>query len=163
MKDPLPKENLAGVIYQIPCWCTLGKCRGAWRPETKTAGMHAQRGIPGSLPLRSFNGISRPSRLGWDDGARQGHLAYTAEGKGGITPRENFANTRLNWDRGYELPGCWNATMKSEARLGVVANCTGTNVIVSLCSQPHGRASAASLPIKIQHFRTSLHSCPEDD
>ena len=34
------------------------------------------------------------------------------------------ANTRLNCDGGYELPGCWIATMK---KLGGGANRAGTN------------------------------------
>ena len=34
------------------------------------------------------------------------------------------ANTRLNHDGGYELPGCWIATMK---KLGGGANRTGAN------------------------------------
>ena len=52
------------------------------------------------------------------------------------------ANTRLNHDEGYELLGCWIATMK---KLGGGANCAGANHVgasASTSSPSHMGAQA---------------------
>ena len=44
----------------------------------KSIGMHARRGIV--CHCGASMGSATPSRLGWDEGAGQGHWAYPAEG-----------------------------------------------------------------------------------
>ena len=71
------------------------------------------------------------------------------------------ANNRLNCDKGYELPGCWIATMKKLGG-GVSSSHASTNCL-DLCTGPHTCASSGATPINCHHFHTSLHHCPEYD
>ena len=58
------------------------------------------------------------------------------------------ANTRLNRDRGYELPGCWIATMN---KLGGGANCADANHVGTIASTSAvGRTGAR---VQAQHSR----------
>ena len=69
-------------------------------------------------------GSATPSRLGWDEGARQATRPVQLKVKEALQIERTPANTRLDRDGGYELPGCWIATMK---KLRGRANRTGTN------------------------------------
>ena len=95
-------------------------------------------------------------------GAEVGALAPTWLVPALLAPPPNFymdpripANTRLNHDGGYVLPGCWITIMK---KLGGGANRAGTyHVGASASTSAPGHTGAASTPIKHQHFCTSLH------
>ena len=56
------------------------------------------------------------------------------------------ASNRLNRDGGYELPGCWTATMKKLVGQGQ------PRWRSTLCTQPHGRAIAVATPIRAPPF-----------
>ena len=76
VKDPLPKEKLAGVVYHIPCQCGkvyVWETQRRLKTRAKEHRMHAQRGIPEVCHYRASVGSATPSRLGWDKGAEQGH------------------------------------------------------------------------------------------
>ena len=72
-------------------------------------------------------------------------------------------NNRLNHDEGYELPGCWIATVKKLGG-GVSSSRASANRISAWTSaQDRTCASSGAMPVNCHHFRTSLHFCPEDD
>ena len=66
-------------------------------------------------------------------------------------------NKRLNRDEGYELPGCWIATVK---RLGggvssSRASANRVSAYTSARTGPHARASSGATPINCHHFSFS--------
>ena len=98
------------------------------------------------------------------------------------------ANNRLNHDRGYELPGqTFLCTPPRESVWGIVhiwcvaVECMTRSIIVHIhydmkklrgetssgripvLGRVHAHACTSSAPIKLQHFDTSLHYCPEDN
>ena len=68
-------------------------------------------------------------------------------------------------DRGYELLGCWIATMKNLGG-GVSSSCASANCISALTSAPDRTACARKLRSHAYKLPSSLHLtllCPEDD
>ena len=75
VKDPLPKMELADVVYLTPCRCDmvrymLGEHRGTWKHRLKNTRMHVIRGTRRSLPLWSISGISNTKWNGKTLGCR---------------------------------------------------------------------------------------------
>ena len=62
-------------------------------------------------------------------------------------------NNRLNCDEGYELPGCWIATVKKIGG-GVSSSCASANRISAWTSAPDRMCTQASraMPINCHHF-----------
>ena len=105
VNDPLPKEKLACVVYQIPCQC--GKVYvGETQRRLETRVKEHQVDWDAT---RVLDRAARPVQLKVKEAL---HIEKTPE------------NNKLNRDGGYELPGCWIATMK---KLGGGGNCASTN------------------------------------
>ena len=110
MKDPLPKEKLAGVVYQIPCQC--GK---VYVGET-------QRHLETRVKDACTKGKSAFTEHQWDqqhqvdwDGTRMLDRAtrpIQLNIKEALHIERTPANTRLNRNGGYVLPSCWITTIK---------------------------------------------------
>ena len=78
VKDPLPKEKLACVVYQIPCKCGKVYIGETQRCLVMRVKEHrdtcTKKGVYLEVCHRgALMGLATPSRLGWDEGAGQGH------------------------------------------------------------------------------------------
>ena len=76
MKDPLPKEKLAGVVYQIPYQCGtvyVGETRRRLEMRVKEHRDAYTKGYLEFCHRGASMGSAIPSRLGWNEGAGQGH------------------------------------------------------------------------------------------
>ena len=84
--------------------------------------------------------------------------------------RRALQQQELNRDGGYELPGCWVATMQEEVRKHACMQDQPHALVLrphagSALNRMHVRAGSGATPVNCHHFRTSLHFqvCPEDD
>ena len=108
VKDPLPMEKLARVVYQIPCQCGkvyVGETQRRLETQVKEHKDACSKGHAA--------GSTTHYRLGGNQGARQGHKACSAAGKGSLVHSENpyEQQAQLRW--GLRVTrGCWIATMK---------------------------------------------------
>ena len=82
----------------------MGKCKGAWN-----TGMHATREIHEVCHC----GASQQHQVNWDKTRVLDRTARPIQlkVKEALHIQRTPANNRLNRDGGYELPGCWIATM----------------------------------------------------
>ena len=123
VKDPLPIEKLAGVVYQIPCQCGkvyVGETQRRLKTRVKEHKDACSKGHAEKSAIAE-HAWDQQHTIDWEDtkvldkATRPVQLLV----KEALCIQRTPANNRLNRDGGYELPGCWIATMK---KLGGGAN-----------------------------------------
>ena len=123
VKDPLPIEKLAGVVYQIPCQCGkvyVGETQRRLETRVKEHKDACSKGHAEKSAIAE-HAWDQQHTIDWEDtkvldkATRPVQLLV----KEALYIQRTPANNRLNRDGGYELPGCWIATMK---KLGGGAN-----------------------------------------
>ena len=116
MKDPLPKEKLAGVVYQIPCQCGkvyVGETLRCLKTRVKEHRDACNNGYTEKSAIAEHQ-WDQQHQVKWEDirvldrATRPVQLKV----KEALHIQTTPANNSLNKDGGYELPGCWIATMK---------------------------------------------------
>ena len=88
VKDPLPKEKPAGVVYQIPCQCGkvyVGETQRRLETRVRASGCMQQGGHVEVCHSRAPVEPATPSGLGRNQSAGQGHQTCPAKGKGSLT------------------------------------------------------------------------------
>ena len=94
--------------------CMSGKHRGAWRRELKNTGMHATRETQGIKSAIAEHQWDQQHQVNWE-GTRvldRASRPIQLRVKEALYIQKTPTNNRLNRDEGYELPGCWIATVK---------------------------------------------------
>ena len=116
VKDSLPKEKLAGVVCQIACQCGkvyVGKTQ--WRLETRVK-EHRDTCNKGDTwkSVIAEHQSDQQHQVDWDATRVLDRAARPVQLKVEevLHIERTRANNGLNRDGGYELPGCWIATMK---------------------------------------------------
>ena len=132
VKDPLPKEELAGVVYQIPASvvrCVLGNTE-ARRNEHKDA-------YKGQSAIAEHQ-WDQQHQVKWEDTRVLDRATRPVQlmVKEALHIHKTPANNRLNTEEGYELSSGWIATIK---KLGGRFSSSHANVncISALTSAPH--------------------------
>ena len=128
VKDPLPKEKLAGVVYQIPCQCGkvyVGETQRRLETRVKEHRNACNKGDTWKSAIAEHQ-WDQQDQVDWDatrvlDRATR---PVQLKVKESLHIERTPANNRLNRDEGYELPGCWIATMN---KLGGGGNHASTN------------------------------------
>ena len=116
VKDPLPKEKQAGVGYQIPCQCGkvyVGKTQRYLETRVKEHRDACTKGDTWKSAIAEHQ-WDQEHQVDWD-GTRvldRASRPIPLKLKEALHIKRTPANTRLIRNRGYELPGCWIATMK---------------------------------------------------
>ena len=121
VKDPLPKEKLAGVVYQIPCQCGkvhVGETQRRLETRVKEHRDACNKRHVEVCHSRVPVGPATPSGLGRNQSAAR---PVQLKVKEVLHIERTPANNRLNRDEDYELPGCWIA------KLGGGGNSASTN------------------------------------
>ena len=139
VKDPLPKEKLAGVVYQIPCQCGkvyVGETQRrleTWVKEHRDA---CNKGHTGKSAIAEHQ-WDQQHQENWEDTRVLDRAARPVQlmVKEALHIQKTPANNRLNRDGGYELPGCWIATMKKLGG-GVSASRTDASCVSASTSAP---------------------------
>ena len=126
MKDPLPNEKLAGVVYQISCQCGkvyVGETQRRLETRVKERRDACNKGDTWKSAIAEHHWDQQ--QVEWDAtrvldrAARPVQLKVKEALHIEMTP----ANNRFNRDGSYKLPGCWIATKK----LGGGGKCASTN------------------------------------
>ena len=116
VKDPLPKEKLAGVVYQIPCQCGkvyAGETQRCLETQGKEHRDACNKGDTGKSAIAEHQ-CDQQHQVNWEDTRvpdRASRLVQLRV-KEALYIQKTPTNNRLNCEEGYELPGCWIATVK---------------------------------------------------
>ncbi len=142
VKDPLPKEKLAGVVYQIPCQCGkvyVGETQRRLATRVKEHRDACTKGDTWKSAIAEHQ-WEEQHQVDWDSTRVLDRATRPIQlrVKEALHIQRTPANNRLNCDEGYELPGCWIATMK---KLGGGASRASTNRVDAPASAP-SRTSA---------------------
>ena len=116
VKDPLPKEKLAGVVYQIPCQCGkvyVGETQRRLETRVKEHRDACNKGDTWKSAIAEHQ-WDQQHQVDWDATRVLDRAARPVQlkVKEALHIEKTPANNRLNRDGGYELPGCWIAAMK---------------------------------------------------
>ena len=116
VKDPLPKEKLAGVVYQIPCQCGkvyVGETHRRLETRVKEHRDACNKGDTGKSAIAEHQ-WDQQYQVNWE-GTRvldRASRPVQLRVKEALYIQRTPTNNRLNCDEGYELLGCWIATVK---------------------------------------------------
>ena len=161
VKDPLPKEKLAGVVYQIPCQCGKVYVRETQRRLEMRVKEHRDACNKGDAAIAEHQ-WDQQHQVNWE-GTRvldRASRPVQLRVKEALYIQKTPTNNRLNRDEGYELPGCWIATVKKLGG-GVSSSRASANRVSAyqdLCTRPHARASSGATPIINCHHFSHLAS-----
>ena len=116
VKDPLPKEKLAGVVYQIPCQCGkvyVGETQRRLETRVKEHRDACNKGDTGKSAIAEHQ-WDQQHQVNWEDTRvlDRANRPVQLRVKEALYIQKTPTNNRLNRDEGYELPGCWIATVK---------------------------------------------------
>ena len=116
VKDPLPKEKLAGVVYQIPCQCGkvyVGETQRHLETRVKEHKDACNKGYTEKSAIAEHQ-WDQQHQVKWEDTRvlDRATRPIQLKVKEALHIQNTPANNSLNRDGGYELPGCWIATMK---------------------------------------------------
>ena len=166
VKDPLPKEKPAGVVYQIPCQCGkvyVGETQRCLETRVKEYKDACNKGDTGKSAIAEHQ-WDQKHQVNWE-GTRvldRASRPVQLRVKEALYIHKTPTNNRLNHDEGYKLSGCWIVTVKKLGG-GVSSSHTSANHVSAWTSAPdctHARASSGATPTNCHHFRTSLHCLP---
>ena len=149
VKDPLPKEKLAGVVYQIPCQCGkvyVGETQRRLETRVKEHRDACNKGDTGK-PAIAEHQWDQQHQVNWE-GTRvldRANRPVQLRVKEVLYIQKTPTKNRLNCDEGYELPGCWIATMKKFGG-GVSSSRTSTNRVSAWTSAPDRTCMQAQEP-----------------
>ena len=146
VKDPLPKEKLAGVVYQIPCQCGkvyVGETQRHLETRGKEHRNACNKGDTGKSAIAEHQ-WDQQHQVNWE-GTRvldRASRPVQLRVKEALYIQKTPINNRLNRDEGYELPGCWIVTVKKLGG-GVSSSHASANCVSAWTSAPdHTRAQA---------------------
>ena len=110
VKDPLPKEKLAGVVYQIPCQCGkvyVGETQRRLETRVKEHRDACNKGDTGKSAIAEHQ-WDQQHQVNWEDTRVLDRASRPVQlrVKEALYIQKTPTNNRLNRDEGYELPGC---------------------------------------------------------
>ena len=116
VKDPLPKEKVAGVVYQIPCLCGkvyVGETQRRLETLVKEHRDACNKGDTWKSAIAEHQ-WDQQHQMDWDETRvlDRATRPIQLKVKEVLHIQKTPANNRLDRDGGYELPGCWIETMK---------------------------------------------------
>ena len=111
-----PKEKLAGVVYQIPCQCGkvyVGETQRRLETRVKEHRDACNKGDTGKSAIAEHQ-WDQQHQVNWEDTRVLDRASRPVQlrVKEALYIQKTPTNNRLNRDEGYELPGCWIATVK---------------------------------------------------
>ena len=157
-------EKLAGVVYQIPYQCGkvyVGETQRCLGTEHRDA---CNKGYAGKSAIAEHQ-WDQQHQVNWegirvlDRASRPVQLRV----KETLYIHKTPTNNRLNRDEGYELPGCWIATVKKLGSGLAQAALAPTALVLGPLHWTARTCKLGATPINCHHFCTSLHFCPVDD
>ena len=148
VKDPLPKEKLAGVVYQIPCQCGkvyVGETQRRLETRVKEHRDACNKGDTGKSAIAEHQ-WDQQHQVNWEDTRVLDRASRPVQlrVKEALYIQKTPTNNRLNRDEGYELPGCWIATVKKLGG-GVSPSRASANRVSAWTSAPRRTACARKL------------------
>ena len=149
VKDPLPEEKLAGVVYQIPCQCGkvyVGETQRRLETRVKEHRDACNKGDTGKSAIAEHQ-WDQQHQVNWEDTRVLDRASRPVQlrVKEALYIQKTPTNNRLNRDEGYELPGCWIATVKKLGG-GVSSSRASANRVSAWTSAPDRMRAQAQEP-----------------
>ena len=148
VKDPLPKEKLAGVVYHIPCQCGkvyVGETQRRLETRVKEHRDACNKGDTGKSAIAEHQ-WDQQYQANWE-GTRvldRASRPVQLRVKEALYIQRTPTNNRLNRDEGYELLGCWIVTVK-KLGCGVSSGRASANRVSAWTSAPDAQAQELHL------------------
>ena len=149
VKDPLPQEKLAGVVYQCQCGKVyVGETQRRFETRVKEHRdacnkEYLNKGDTGKSAIAEHQ-WDQQHQVNWE-GTRVLDIAsrpVQLRVKEALYIQKTPTNNRLHRDEGYELPGCWIATVKKLGGGVSSSRASANRVSARTSATDHTRAQA---------------------
>ena len=116
VKDPLPIEKQANIVYEVPCTCGqvyIGETRRRLGTRLKEHRDACKKGLTDKSAIAE-HAWTNGHPIRWDATKVLQRASRTMElvMKESLSIRTKPESERFNRDSGFELPDCWIATYK---------------------------------------------------
>ena len=135
VKDPLPAEKQANVVYEVPCTCGkvyIGETKRRLETRLKEHKDACVRGETAKSAIAE-HAWSEDHPIDWSNTRILQHASHTMElvMKEALCIQSTPKDSRFNRDSGYELPDCWialNRKLKGGALVGAPRASAGRTI-----------------------------------
>ena len=168
VKDPLPVEKHANVVYEVPCSCGkvyIGETKRRLETRLKE---HKEACVKGQTTKSAIaeHAWSEGHPINWDGTRILQRASHTMELvlKEAMCIQSTPTDSWFNRDSGYELPDCWIALNRKLKGGAPTTPAPGARAALRNYTRQAvtSRPRPASCSYKLVSLVASLHSHPED-